>query len=88
MRQVVRASLPLGVGTVLDPFMGGGSTVAAALAVGYESIGIESDPVFYRMAERAIAKLAELGGEAKPSAATSVRRPLHDERTPSLPFQI
>jgi len=35
MRQVVRASLPLGVGTVLDPFMGGGSTIAAALAVGY-----------------------------------------------------
>jgi hypothetical protein len=67
MRQVVRASLPLGVGTVLDPFMGGGSTIAAALAVGYESIGIESDPFFYRMAERAIAKLAELGGEAMPS---------------------
>jgi len=88
MRQVVRASLPLGVGTVLDPFMGGGSTIAAALAVGYESIGIESDPVFYRMAEGAIAKLAELGGEAKPSPATSVRRLLHDERTPSLPFQV
>jgi hypothetical protein len=51
--------------------MGGGSTIAAAVAVGYESIGIESDPVFYRMAERAIAKLAELGGEAKPSLAVA-----------------
>ena len=60
MRQIVRASLPLGAGTVLDPFMGGGSTIAAALALGYESIGIESDAVFYRMAERAIPKLAEL----------------------------
>jgi DNA modification methylase len=68
--------------------MGGGSTIAAALAAGYESIGIESDPVFYRMAERSIAKLAELGGEAMPSPATSVRRPLHDERAPSLPFQV
>jgi site-specific DNA-methyltransferase (adenine-specific) len=87
MRQVVRASLPLGVGTVLDPFMGGGSTIAAALAVGYESIGIESDPVFYRMAERAIPKLAELGAEAKPRSATSVRRAPHDERALSLPFQ-
>jgi hypothetical protein len=66
MRQVVHAALPLGIGTVLDPFMGGGSTIAAALAVGYESIGIESDPVFYRMAERAIARLAQLEDEAKP----------------------
>ena len=70
MREVVRACLPLGVGTVLDPFMGGGSTIAAALAVGYDSIGIESDPVFYRMAERAIPKLAELGADVIPSAAS------------------
>ena len=64
MRQIVRASLPLGVGTVLDPFMGGGPTIAAALALGYESIGIESDSLFYRMSERAIPKLAELNGGA------------------------
>src|SRR5271157_3192232 len=49
-------------------FMGGGSTIAAALAVGYDSIGIESDPVFFRMAEQAIPKLAELGAEDKPSS--------------------
>jgi DNA modification methylase len=30
MRQIVRASLPLGSGIVLDPFMGAGSTIAAA----------------------------------------------------------
>ncbi len=60
MRQIVRASLPLGVGVVLDPFMGGGSTIAAALAVGYESIGIEMDRAFFRMAERAIPRLAAL----------------------------
>jgi site-specific DNA-methyltransferase (adenine-specific) len=87
VRQVVRASLPLGVGTLLDPFMGGGSTIAAALAVGYDSIGIESDPVFFRMAEQAIPKLAELGAEDKPSSATPVRRAPHDERVLSLPFQ-
>ena len=73
---------------MLDPFMGGGSTIAAALAVGYESIGIESDPVFFRMAEQAIPKLAELGSEDKRSSATSVRRSLRDERTPSLAFQM
>ena len=59
MRQLVRAALPLGAGIVLDPFMGGGSTVAAALAVGYDSIGIESDSAFFKIAERAIPKLAE-----------------------------
>jgi site-specific DNA-methyltransferase (adenine-specific) len=60
MRQIVRAALPLGEGIILDPFMGGGSTIAAACAVGYHSIGIESDAEFYRMAVRAIPRLAAL----------------------------
>ena len=60
MRQIVRAALPLGVGIVLDPFMGGGSTIAAAVALGYQSIGIESDAEFYQMAVRAIPRLAAL----------------------------
>jgi len=58
MRQIVRAALPLGEGMVLDPFMGGGSTIAAACAVGYRSIGIESDQEFYEMAVQAIPRLA------------------------------
>lgn len=60
MRQLVRASLPLAEGTVLDPFMGGGSAIAAAIAVGYRSIGIESDPTFFEAAARAIPDLAAL----------------------------
>lgn len=60
MRQIVRASLPLGEGVILDPFMGGGSTIAAAVAVGYQSIGIESDPEFFAMAKAAIPQLAAL----------------------------
>ena len=60
MRQIVRAALPLGEGVVLDPFMGGGSTIAAACAVGYRSIGIEHDPEFFAMARQAIPKLAAL----------------------------
>jgi site-specific DNA-methyltransferase (adenine-specific) len=87
MRQLVRAALPLGTGTVLDPFMGGGSTIAAALAVGYESIGIESDPVFYRMAEQAIPKLAELGTEAEPLSSAFLRRPQEGQGVLSLPFR-
>lgn len=58
MRQIVRAALPLGEGVILDPFMGSGSTIAAAAAVGYPSIGIESDPEFFAMATRAIPRLA------------------------------
>jgi DNA modification methylase len=60
MRQIVRAALPLGIGTVLDPFMGAGSTVAAAVAVGYQSVGIELDREYYSMAEKVIPALAEL----------------------------
>jgi DNA modification methylase/transcriptional regulator with XRE-family HTH domain len=60
MRQIVRAALPLGDGVVLDPFMGAGSTIAAACAVGYRSIGIELDNEFYDIATRAIPRLASL----------------------------
>jgi hypothetical protein len=60
MRQIVRASLPLGTGIVLDPFMGAGSTIAAAQAVGYASIGVEHDPVYFAMAREAIPALARL----------------------------
>jgi site-specific DNA-methyltransferase (adenine-specific) len=76
MRQIVRAALPLGKGVVLDPFMGAGTTIAAACAVGYQSIGIEIDPVFFRMAQEAIPKLAVLRvngetGFARPADAQS-----------------
>jgi DNA modification methylase len=66
MRQIVRATLPLGEGTVLDPFMGGGSTIAAAVALGYDSIGIEVDPEFFKMAKAAIPKLAALNISRSP----------------------
>jgi DNA modification methylase len=58
LRQIVRAVLPLGEGIVLDPFAGSGSTLAAATAVGYESIGIELDPKYAALARNAIPKLA------------------------------
>lgn len=57
LRQVVRAVLPLGEGIVLDPFAGAGSTLAAAEAVGYSSIGIEKDEYYFNMACEAIPKL-------------------------------
>lgn len=60
MRQLVRASLPLGEGVVLDPFMGSGATIAAAAALGVRGVGLEIDEEFFRMAERAIPDLAAL----------------------------
>lgn len=60
MRQIVWASLPLGKGIVLDPFMGAGSTIAAATFHGLSSIGLEIDEEYYQLAEKAIPKLAEL----------------------------
>ncbi len=69
MRQIVRASLPLGNGIVLDPFMGGGSTIAAAITVGYESIGVELDPAYLKMAAQAIPPLASLNGNGKANSA-------------------
>ena len=60
LRQVVRASLPLGTGTVLDPFAGSGSTLAAAEAIGYASIGVERDTNYVAVAEQAIDRLSAL----------------------------
>lgn len=60
LRAIVRAALPLGEGVILDPFAGSGSTLAAANAVGYDSIGVEKDPRYVNMALRAIAKLGAL----------------------------
>ena len=59
LRQLVRGVLPLGEGTVLDPFCGAGSTLAAAEAVGYASIGVEKDQRYFAIAKEAVPRLAE-----------------------------
>ncbi len=60
LRKIVRASLPLGEGYILDPFCGSGSTLAAAEAMGLESVGLERYPEYYSMAKDAIPKLARV----------------------------
>lgn len=60
LRQIVRASLPLGEGLVLDPFAGSGSTLAACEALGYRGIGVEVDPEYVTLAQTAIPALSQL----------------------------
>jgi site-specific DNA-methyltransferase (adenine-specific) len=87
MRQIVRASLPLGQGVVLDPFMGGGSTIAAALAVGYESIGVEVDPAYFDIARRAVPALAKLPSPAACSENGESQGRLFAERAANSPHR-
>ncbi|MEB3177984.1 MAG: DNA methyltransferase [Nostocaceae cyanobacterium] len=60
LRQIVYTALPLGQGVILDPFMGSGSTVAAAEAVGVCCVGVERYWEYYQMSRTAIPKLANL----------------------------
>ena len=50
MAYLCRLVTPPG-GTVLDPFMGSGTTIKAALSEGFNAIGIERDPAYFAMAE-------------------------------------
>jgi len=88
IRQIVRAALPLGSGFILDPFMGSGSTIAAAIAVGYRSIGVELDPEYFEIAKKGIPILSALSvnGLSKPRYSNSFR-PLNRKGRPQLgPF--
>ena len=60
LRRVVRASLPMERGNVLDPFCGSGSTLAAANALGIESIGVERVAKYFALAAEAIPRLQAL----------------------------
>lgn len=60
LRQLVYVSLPLGEGVVVDPFMGSGSTVAAAEHVGYSAIGIEKNPEYYALSKKVIPFLSKM----------------------------
>jgi site-specific DNA-methyltransferase (adenine-specific) len=80
LRQLVKAALPMRAGIVLDPFMGSGSTLAAAQALRVRSIGIEINREYFDLAKKAIPKLAALKVpaadlSANGTARAKVRRP-------------
>lgn len=60
LRAIVLAALQLKKGVILDPFAGSGSTLAAANAMGYDSIGIEKDARYVTTARKAIRELSVL----------------------------
>ena len=62
MRYLCRLVTPKG-GTVLDPFMGSGSTLKAAELEGFSAIGIEIDPEYCEIARNRIASDAPLFAE-------------------------
>ncbi len=58
LRELVRAVLPVGEGVVCDPFMGSGSTVAAAEALGVNCVGVEKAANYFELAIKAIEPLS------------------------------
>jgi site-specific DNA-methyltransferase (adenine-specific) len=64
LRQLAYAVLPLGRGVIADPFMGSGSTLAAAEAIGAQCVGVERDAEYFAVAKRNVNKLVDVSPSA------------------------
>jgi site-specific DNA-methyltransferase (adenine-specific) len=64
LRRLVYAALPLGTGTIADPFMGSGSTIAACEALGVQSVGVERHREYFDIAKAAIPRLKAVRTDA------------------------
>ncbi len=78
MRQLVYAALPLGEGIILDPFMGSGSTIAAAEAMGLASLGVERHLDYYSLSREVVPKLARLTRD-QPGVSVQASLPMWEE---------
>ena len=61
MRYLCRLVTPVG-GTILDPFMGSGTTGIAAIKEGFAFIGIEKEQAYYEISQHRIATMTNDGG--------------------------
>ena len=77
MRQIVRAALPLGEGVIADPFMGSGSTVAAAESLGLQCIGIERYQDYFDMTLEAVPQLAHVDVRSFAAKEAELESQLH-----------
>ena len=59
---------------LLHPFMGSGSTIAAAKSLSLKSVGVEIDPGYFRLAKRAIPRLARFSNSSDDLVAGTERR--------------
>jgi site-specific DNA-methyltransferase (adenine-specific) len=64
LRHLIRGLLPLGRGTVLDPFAGSGSTLAACENLRVSGVGIELDAKYFQLAQGAIPGLSRVTAPA------------------------
>jgi len=60
LRRLVYAILPLGEGVIADPFMGSGSTIAAANAMGFYSVGTERHADYFEQAITTLPSLSKI----------------------------
>lgn len=80
MRWLCRLVTPPG-GLILDPFCGSGSTGVAAVAEGFEFVGIEKEPEYVEIARRRIANVAPLFDmDLASPAAEAAKGVTHDTR--------
>lgn len=92
LRILARALLPLGRGRILEPFAGSGSSLAACLAVGYESVGLELDEAYFSMLHKNIPALANLypqfRGDSLGSLADMGMKPPKAEKHQTKQFDL
>jgi site-specific DNA-methyltransferase (adenine-specific) len=86
LRILTRALLPLGEGRLLDPFAGSGSTIAACVAIGYDSVGVEIDNEYFAALDGNIRVLSALyagmdGGSLSAPAELAIDTPARLRRT-------
>lgn len=84
LRILARTLLPLGEGTILEPFAGSGSTIAACEVIGYNSVGVELDEHHFMKLDDHIRQLSTLYPRFKGNGL-QMPADLPSDKTPKAP---